>query len=218
MPVRLLLLASLLLLPGWSDVLEPLPKAGDYQANGIAGTLAIGAEYMGPSVTVKTVSVAVPGYLVVEVGIYPAKDSTVQISSGMFTLRVNGKQTLTAQTPGMVAASLKYSDWEQPRGIVAAAGPLILGRPSQTPRFPGDQSGPESRMPKQPRAPTEAASVSRETLSPDQMVVDYALEEGRISGARRGFLYYPWKGKLKSLKSVELVFSGDPGKLTLPLL
>jgi hypothetical protein len=177
---------------------------------------------MGQSVTVQAVSFGVPGYLVIEVGVYPPKGSRVTLSAGAFTLRVNGKQTLLAQTPGMVAASLKYSDWEQRPQVVAVAGPVIVGRPEQAPRFPGDQRPPDTHAPTLPRVPTSPAPDGAPVAAdarPEELVIQWAFEEGPTEVARRGFLYFPWKGKPKSLKSLELLYEGgNDAKLTLKLL
>ena len=222
MATRCCPLIFILALSAFADRLPPLPAAADYPASAVAGSVSLGAQYMGQSVTVQSVSFGVPGYLVVEAGVYPAKDKFTTISAGSFTLRVNGKQTLLAQTPGMVAASLKYSDWEQHRQVVAVAGPVIAGRPEQAPRFPGDRRPPEARAPNLPRVPTSPAPESgpaAEAARPEELVIQWALEEGSTGVPRRGFLYFPWKGKPKSLKSLDLIYQGDnDAKVTLKLL
>ena len=93
----------------------------------------------------------------------------------------------------------------------------ILGRPRQQPRFPGDESSPEARQPNLPRVPTQVAPVERRVVRGEDVVVECALEEGLTTTARRGFLYFPWKGKLKSIKSVVLMYNSDAGNLTLKL-
>lgn len=204
MKCRRLALVSLFPLLAIGDRLDPLPKPTDYAVNGKVAAAAIGAEYLAHSVAVRENSFAVDDYLVVEVGFYPAKGHNVHISSNNFTLRVNGKSPLFAQTPGMVVASLKYSDWEQRATLQGGAGVggtgVILGRPRQQPRFPGDESSPDARPPNLPRVPTEIAPVERQVVRAEDVVVECALEEGMTSAARRGFLYFPWKGKLKSIK------------------
>lgn len=218
---RRLALLSLFPLVGLADRLEPLPKPTDYAVNGEVAAVAIGAEYLAHSVAAKENTFVVDDYVVVEVGFYPAKGHNVQISSNSFTLRVNGKSPLFAQTPGMVAASLKYGDWEQRPTLEGGAGVggvgTILGRPRQQPRFPGDESSPEARQPNLPRVPTEVAPVERREVRGEDVVVECALEEGLTTTARRGFLYFPWKGKLKSIKSVVLLYNSDAGNLTLKL-
>jgi len=215
--------AILLLLPfaASADRLDPLPAVTSYTVNGKAGALSVGAEFLAHSLSGSGVTFVSGEYLVVEVGIYPPRDAAYSNQAGNFTLRINGKTTLLAQAPGMVAASFKYDDWEQRPAVVGTAGvgggEVIVGRQRQEARFPGDSRDPESRPPTLPRAPTRAANVEKKVVLPEQVAVECALEEGPATGARRGYLYFPWKGKLKALRSVELLYVAADGALTLKL-
>jgi hypothetical protein len=53
--------------------------------------------------------------------------------------------------------------------------------------------------------------------TPGDVVVDMALPEGDRVLPVSGYLYFPWKGKPKSLKSVELVYQGQGSAVTLKL-
>ena len=66
-------------------------------------------------------SFTVDDYLIVEIGLFPKGEANVDLRR--FTLRMNGKALLLTQTPGMVAASLKYPDWNSKPVVTAAAGP-----------------------------------------------------------------------------------------------
>ncbi len=145
------------------------------------------------------------------------------VSAAHFRLRVNNKkQTLYSQTPGMVAASLKYPDWHERRGLEGSAGAgnagVILGTPSS--RFPGD-SRDRRRLPAPPRAPEEEnrSGIERapETKAEDA-VVGAALPEGPQRGPVAGCLYFPYDGKLKSLKTLELLYEGPRGTASLRLM
>jgi hypothetical protein len=163
-----------------------------------------------------------PDYLVVEVAIYSTSREPQRVSTGAFTLRLNGKkEALLAQSPNLVAASLKYPDWEyrphlEARGGTADGG-VIVGRPTPTERFPGDPTG--RRLPAPPRAPDSRPNgVEKRTLkTPAEVAVERALPEGDRVLPVSGYLYFPYKGKPKSLKSVELVFLGNGSALTLKL-
>ncbi|MGH9661924.1 MAG: hypothetical protein ACRD96_25475, partial [Bryobacteraceae bacterium] len=120
----------------------PKSAATDYPAHAAVAGLAIGAEYLVRSIAGRGKTFSVDDYLVVEVALFARADS-IDIKAGAFTLRMNGKkQPIFSQTPGTVAASLKYPDWEQRPTVVGSAGAgdagVILGAPRRTERFPGD--------------------------------------------------------------------------------
>lgn len=160
------------------------------------------AEFCGHSVPHAGTSYFTADYLVVEVEVLPDKASPVRLGSSLFSLRLNGrKELLAAVAPAMVAASLKYGDWSQRPGVEAQAGPVIVGGPRQNPRFPGDQR-PDNRRPAPPKTGTE-----REPPKTDaEAVVEAALPEGPTLGPTKGLLYFPYRGKMKSLKSIELIW------------
>jgi hypothetical protein len=121
----------------------PKEKAADYQAHAQLDGFEIAAEYLVHSIPVTGGVLDTRDYLVLEVAIYPKSRETPVVSSGDFTLKVNhGRSVLSTQAPGMVAASVKYPDWEvRPtlEGSVGVGGTdVILGRPQTTGRFPGD--------------------------------------------------------------------------------
>jgi hypothetical protein len=123
-------------------------KANEYPAHASWARFAIGAEYLIHSIPTDNGSIFARDYLVVEVAIYPGKEP-VNILDAHFTLCVNGKKSvLSTESPGFVAASLKYPEWEQRPTAVGSVGigdgSVILGGPSATPRFPGD---PTARAP-----------------------------------------------------------------------
>ena len=181
---------------------EPKARPEDYPVHTRAGDLGIGAEYMVQSISTPKASFIAKDYLVVEVGVFPPRTGEM-IRASAFTLRVNGaKQELLTQTPGIVAASMKYEDWSRQRGVVAQAGPIIIG-PRTTGRFPGDN---REQIPRNP-APTDAApEVERETVDPSDAVDAAALSEGPARQPRSGYLYFPFTGKLTKIKTVELIY------------
>jgi hypothetical protein len=135
----------------------PRSKASDYPAHIALPGMEIGAEYMVHSIPGERGDYFAKEYLVVEVAIFPTAKDGLKITSGQFTLRINNKSALISQSAGMVAAALKYPDWEQRPQMTAQAGPLIYGAP-QVGRFPGDptktQPMPTPRVPDQTAPPT----------------------------------------------------------------
>ena len=156
------------------------------------------AEFCGHSVPFAGTTYFTADHIVVEIEILPDKSTPIQLTSGVFRMRINRrKDLLTPETPGMVAASLKYSDWSQRPQLEAQAGPVILGRPRQQSRFPGDTrpGQPPNRSDDRPTAKTDAEAV-----------IEAALPEGPTLGPTKGLVYFPYRGKLKSLKTIELLW------------
>ena len=195
---------------------DPKSKPEEYPLHGRTGDVAIGADYMVQSISTPKGSFIAKDYLVVEVAVFPPR-SGAMIRASDFSLRVNGaKQELLTQTPGMVAASIKYEDWTTQRGIQAQAGPVIIGGPQQSSRFPGDNRGPVPRP--QPAPQDTAPEVERETVDPGDAVDAASLSEGPARQPRSGYLYFPYTGKLTKIKTVELIYRPESGQpLTLRL-
>ncbi len=198
--------------------------AADYPAQARAGKLDLGAEYMVHSFSGHGQMHVARGYLVVEVALYPPRGEEVNVSSGAFSLRINGKKrAVLAQSPGMVAASLKYPDWERRPRLEAGGGlgntGVIVGRPEPVERFPGD---PRTRypLPRPPRAPEPehpGGIERREAPTAAEIAVQSALPEGPARAPVSGFLYFPYRGKARSVKRLELLYEGAEGEAVLKL-
>jgi len=203
---------------------EPKNKAADYPAHGTAGNISVGADYLVHSIPAGNQTFLARDYLVVEVAVFPGKDAPVEIGGNTFTLRISGKNlVLSPDSPGFVAASLRYPDWEMHPRAEASAGVgdtgVILGRPSAVGRFPGDPTPTQNRLPQPPRAPNDRNGIEQqEPERAEDVIARTALPEGATARPVSGFLYFPYKGKTKSIKSVELIFRDKSGTVTLPLL
>lgn len=217
--LRLLLLAGVVLSAADRE------KASDWPVHASAGKAEIGAEYMVHSVIHSGETVFVRDYLAIEVALFPAKGQRLDISQGQFALRMNGKKTaMLAQTAGMVAASVKYEDWEQHKQLEATAGvgdaSVILGRPRTSARFPGDPTQTRDRLPQPPKAPApeDRSGVGKqEKLSAEEIITRAALPEGETEKPARGYLYFAYKGNTSKIKKLELSYAGSAGTVVLPL-
>jgi hypothetical protein len=209
----------------------PREKPADYQAHSKLPGFELAADYLSHSMPVKGGVIDVNDYLVIEVAIFPSARETPSLTSGEFTLRITNhtrgrKSVLSAQTPGMVAASLKYPDWEVRPTVEATAGVgdtgVILGRPVPTERFPGDPRPQQSRLPPRPKV-SDQTSPSGEAQPPEapleETVQRSAFPEGTVHGSVSGYLFFPFHGKTKSIRSLELVYESQDGsrKTTLAL-
>ncbi len=160
------------------------------------------AEFCGHSVPYAGTTYFTADHIVVEIEVLPDKSTPIRLTSGEFRLRINGKKDLLApETPSMVAASLQYSDWSQRPRLVAQAGPIIVGRPRQQPRFPGD-----TRPGQPPNRPVDRQDDHPATKTDAEAIVEAALPEGPTLGPTKGLVYFPYRGKLKSLKTIELLW------------
>jgi hypothetical protein len=216
-----------LLLPALAGTLAaqygtaPKASAQDYPVRAKLEKLSIGAEYLVHSFSSGREMFIAKDYLVVEVALYPAKGESLLVEAGHFSLRVNGrKQALSPQTPEIVANALKYPDPNTSTGLhpTAQLGPVILGQPRPAERFPGDPNAQTGRPP--PRAPEDNPSgLDKEPpAKADELVVEAALPEGEHHGPTSGFLYFPYRGKVSRIRSLELVFTSPAGSTALPLM
>ncbi|MGO9257683.1 MAG: hypothetical protein ACLQU1_15430 [Bryobacteraceae bacterium] len=209
------LCASVLLAQGGTD---PKPKPEDYEAHGQAKSAAIGAEFMVHSFSGRGMTYLAPDYLVVEVALYPPKGSEIEVHAGAFALRLNGKKTpLTPAGIEMVQASLQHPEWRETPRLEAGAGigdaGVILGapRPAQVPGQPPRTGQP---LPAPPDADPGVAGVPRTPpVTAAELLVQTALQEGKHHLPASGFLFFPYRGKAGSLKTVELLFEDAAVKL-----
>lgn len=201
-------------------------KATDYPVHADVGTVSIGAEYLVHSIPAHSQTFFAPDYLVVEVAVFPGRQEPVEIGTNTFTLRINGrKEIIFHDTPGFVAASLTYPDWEQRRRAEVQAGigdaGVTIGRPPAVGRFPDDPTPGHSRLPPAPKAPTPEDQHGVEQDSPqsvDEALAQVALADGPASKPVAGYIFFHYRAKAKSIKSVDLVYQGKQGSVTLKLL
>jgi hypothetical protein len=198
---------------------EPKLRAEEYPqhvrlANG--GVLAI--EFHGRGIPAAKGGVFLPAHVAVEAAYYPPAGEKVELRGGQFLLRIDRmKLGIPPETPGMVAASLKYGDWEQRRGleVEGAAGPVVVGPRGPARRFPGGPGSPDP-----PRGP---ADPGKDKPDPQELeagaVKEFALNEGETRQVVAGYLYYRWGGNLRKIKQLTLDFSGPggPASISIPL-
>ncbi len=198
---------------------QPRASASDYAASATFGDRSLGAEFLAHSVPAPGGVLFAAGHLVVDVGMFapPGKSgvSTVtNIAPEHFTLTHNGKKIpLLTDSAGSVAAAMRESPMNggphlEATGSINNSG-VILGRRRQEtgvpeldrrgrgediPRAPGqDQVRPPAGVPLNLQAELERAALQR---------CECKLPSG-------GLLYFPFAGKLKSIKSLVLHYSPD---------
>jgi len=206
---------------------QPKAKPEDYPAHAMLPALSIGAENWGHGISIPSGSIVLNDYIAVEVALYADRKRSVAVSASQFTLRLNGrKSVLFPQAVGMVEASVKYPDWERHGEAVATAGSgdheVIVGRRAPVERFPGD---PRARSPlpsplpgKVPGDDDPSVAKRQAPVKPEDLVRGAALPEGDLKMPVSGFLFFAYKGRLKSIKSMELIYDGPAGTAPVPLL
>jgi hypothetical protein len=218
------MLRWLLLLPfaglAFAQGTTPKPRPEAYDVHAQAGSLALGAEFMVHSFGAGEQTFIAEDYLVVEVALFPPKGESIDVEPAKFALRFNGKKSvLFAQSPSMVAASLNHPEWRyrQGRGATADLGVggvnVGLGHPGQGSPFPG---APQSRQPAPPRAPDAGAPGGldpKEPVKPEEVLIQTALPAGPHKGPVSGFIFFAWRGKTSSIKTLELLWNDAVLKL-----
>jgi hypothetical protein len=222
--VRLVLLAFVLSSLLLGQDAPPRSKASDYPTHAQLPGFELGAEYLVHNIPVEKGEYWTKDYLVVEVAVFPSAAESVMVSSTQFTLRINGKKVnLLTESPGTVAAALEYPDWEARPNLSATAGAgpasVNLGAPPVVGRFPGDPRGvPPRPVPTNP-ADQDGYGVTTEAHLPiDKAVATAALPEGRFNEPVKGCLFFRFSGKLKSIKTLDLVYGVDGAATALPLV
>jgi len=193
----------------------PKTSAQDYPAHCKLDKLSIGAEYLVHSFSSGADMFIARDFLVVEVALFPAKGETIVASPAQFTLRINGRKTaLEPQPPELVVASLKDPDLRNHPAVQGGVGPVIFGAPQPVERFPND---PTVRPPYPSPGRSQAGVDQRSPVKAEDLVVDAALPAGEHHGPVSGYLYFAYRGNLKHIRSLELLFAGPAGPVSLPL-
>lgn len=203
----------MVLLPLYAQDGPERAKAADYPVHAALAGMEIGAEYLDHSVPSERGSYIAKEYLVVEVGIYASRPDSVSIKSGQFALRINdGKKVLVPVSPGTVAGALKYPDWENQRSASVQAGPVIYGSPSAAGRFPGDPGAPPPIQPPVEAPPDPSGIEKQIPTSIDEAIAKVALHDGPIHKDTKGCLFFRYAGKMKSIRSLDLIYDTGEGQ------
>jgi hypothetical protein len=189
---------------------KPLPprvSAADYQAQGQAGSVSIGAEFMGHSVPTADHAFSTEDYIVVETGLFGPPGAHITLSRDDFSLRIAGRKVPLASEPyELVLKTLKDPEWQPPEskedkesknGLTTGGG--------------GNNGGGEKLPPLPPKMPFPLKRAM------ERQVQKSAMEVGDRPLPQAGLLFFSWHGKPENIKGMELVYSGAAGKATLTL-
>ena len=199
---------------------KPREDAFKYAGRARLGPVALGADFWGHFIPLQEgETLRADSYLVVEIAVFAPATTKVDISSGQFTLKVNGQRILP-DSPGLVTVAYMDPDMRE-RGphIVADAqmgsGDISVGRDPTQPEFPGDSNPADIPPPRQ--HPSNDEGLQPAPVDPIKAVNEDALPEGNHATPISGYLFYPWRGKLKRIKHAEIEYTGPLGTAILTL-
>src|SRR5260221_6585723 len=108
--------------------LSPRATAADYQANAAAGSVTIGAEFLGHSVPTEQGTLSTEEYVVIETGLFGSPGERIKLSAEDFSLRINGKKTVLPSQPyGLVVKTVRDPEWETPASAASKSKTSIRG-------------------------------------------------------------------------------------------
>ena len=174
---------------------------GDYQAHAAAGPLTVAAEFMQHSVPTPSGLLATEEYVVVEAGVFGPPGTRTTLNPTDFTLRVNGKKTISSEPYAMVFKSLKDPEWE-PDIPVEKGSKTQIGSNGK-----GNTNDP-------PVVPKPPFKLQREW---NLRMQKEAFPEGDRALPQAGLLFFRYAGKASGIHSIELTYTGPSGKATLEL-
>lgn len=182
--------------------LPPRATPGDYQSHAQAGAVTIAAEFTGHSISTVEGTLNTEDFVVVETGLFGPPGTHVQLTPDDFTLRVNGKKNVLPTQPyGMVIGNVKDPEWEPPESA---------SKKSKTSLNSGGDQQSEG-----PPPPVHVPIELQRAMA--QRVRKAALPEGDRTVPVAGLIFFRYRGKVKNIDSLELLYAGSAGKATLRL-
>lgn len=188
--------------PKEAQGLPPRVSPSEYQAQAQAGAVTIAADWVRHSVPTAQGTLTTEDFVVVETGLFGPPEARIQMSPDDFSLRINGKKTpLRSEPYELVLRSLKDPEWIPPEPP-ASKSKTSIGGGGQ-----GESSGPPPPV----KVPIEVQRVMA------QRVQKAALPLGDRPLPQAGLIFFQYRGKAQNLISIELIYSGSAGKVTLTL-
>src|ERR1039457_4558635 len=187
--------------------IPPRAAPADYQAQAPAGTVTVAAEVIGYSIpTPHGATHTTEDYEAAATRVLAPSGARLKISIDSFSLRVYAKKmpSLPSQPFGMVFRSLKDPVWEDSVAVEAKAAKSGNGIST------GGKSGE-----KEPAAPVHMPLELQRAMQ--QRVQKTALPEGDRALPQAGLIFFPYRGKVAGIHSIELVYTGPAGTATLTL-
>jgi hypothetical protein len=184
-----------------SKGMPPRAAPADYQAHTQAGMLTLAAEFMGHAVPTPEAPYSTEDFVIIEAGLFGTPQARLKLSTGDFSLRINGKKiALPSQPYGLAFSSLKDPEWEPPSKSKESKPTLDAGGAKAD-----DSFKPIVRMPIE----------LKRTMQ--QRVQRASMPEGDRALPQAGLLFFEYRGKPESIRAIELIYTGPGGNATLAL-
>ena len=181
--------------------MPPRVAPGEYQGHAQAGAVTVAADFIGHSVPTPEGTYTTDEYVVVEAALFGSADGRAKLSKGDFSLRINGKKMALPSEPyELVFKSLKDPEWEPPSKDAK----------SKT-SFGGNGGADGASTP----APVHMPIELRRAM--EQRVQRASMLEGDRALPQAGLLFFEYRGKTQSIRSLELVYTSPAGNATLAL-
>lgn len=181
--------------------LPPRSNPIDYIAHATAGKFTIAAEFDGHAVPAEKATYTTEDFVAVEVGVYGPADGKLALSLSNFSLSIDGKKPMTPQPYELIFKSLKDPDWVPPVTKGESKGGLNAG---------GGEGGANEPPPVVHMPPERQRAM-------ELNVQNASLADGERPLPQAGLLYFRYGGKTNGLRSVDLIYAGPAGKVTIPL-
>ena len=201
-----------------ASVLKLRESPADYPHSCKVEAGTIGVDYLYRSLATPRGTQVIPGIVIVEVGIYPAAGQSLQLVQGSFQLDwKKADWPLGPVGPDFVLAQLQHPGWTYPvygSGVDINAGTVdrrggdfegvVIGRsPRREPRFPGDPRQ-DLPLPEPAPMPDTPSNTPDADEMPERIIVLHALERHEVNEPAAGYVYFPYRGRLKKLRELTL--------------
>jgi hypothetical protein len=185
--------------------MPPRAAASEYQSQGKAGMVSIGAEFAGHSVPTPDHTYSSEDYIVIEAGLFGPPGAQTTLARTDFSLRINGKKIAAPSEPyELVFHSLKDPEWIPPESPDA--------KESKSSLTTGGGGGGGDKL---PPVPPKMPFPLRRAM--ERQVQKSAMQEGDRPLPQAGLLFFQYRGKAEGIKSLELIYTGAAGKASLDL-
>jgi hypothetical protein len=186
--------------------LRPRAAAHDYRARTPVGKYELGAEFKGHVIPTPELALQTENYIALEVGLFGPADSRLVISREDFTLKINDKKAVPAQSFVTLYDSIKDPLYETPEQIADK-------KARNSDEDKGENKG-EFGSDRNPRFHPIPFAVRRDW---EQRLAKSSLPEGDRALPEGGLLYFSYRGRDASVLSLQLYYSGPAGKATLDI-
>lgn len=183
--------------------LPPRASAAEYPAHAKVGNITIGAEFAGHNVPRPEDPLTTDDFVVVEAGVFGPPGTKLMLSTGDWSLRVNGKKKapLPSEPFVVVARSLRDPEWVNPEEKKEKENKTSFGT----------GGGQTDNAPVIVHIPIELQRSMTQYIEKNQM------PEGDRPLPEAGLLFFQYRGKTKGIHSLELIYSGPAGNATIEL-